>query len=48
MSDSLVSVSVNEELEHEIFIRNNGDILDISTEIVEVGINTSFILYSAN
>ena len=36
-----IGASVDEELENEIFIKNNADILEISTEIVEVGINTS-------
>lgn len=42
MDDSAdIGASVDEELENEIFIKNNADILEISTEIVEVGINTS-------
>jgi hypothetical protein len=42
MEDSAeIGASVDEELENEIFIKNNADTLEISTEIVEVGVNTS-------
>lgn len=37
----MLSVSVNQEIENEILLKNNADILNISNEVNDIGVNTS-------
>ncbi len=39
-------MSVNQEIENEILLKNNADIMNISNEVNDVGVNTSIAYFN--